>query len=574
MTAEKTTIPGRSAEAPTSHPAPALPAQPGFPLGFRLLVVALASACLLLLPAGLQDAVEAPWVALFWVALTGGANLVTIPMLPRVQLDTSLGAPISVAAAVLLPAPLTVLVTLLGFTNEREIRRQSHGWMVVFNRSQAALSAGAASGVAHLVISGERPAALVLATVVAVPVFNIVNTVFVTMAVRLRRRVELTEAARGLSSPVPRFAVDFTFIILLAAVIVLLAEAVGLWAVGLVALPMWLGYSALRSARESEDRAEELATRVRELETLNALGSELLTARQVDQVAAIGQAALQKVLPTEAVDVALAGSPVQIGVKGAEGGAVGMPADIDERSLAVVEAVAGLTRMALQRVELEQELAANEKALSKLSAQILEEGTHERSRVALRIHDDVLPSLAAAQMQSDNVRTALARDEVARAAELAMATQQAVHDGIARLREALDALRSQILVPGRLRQGLMEALSELRLTTGVTATLDAPDPLPPLPLAVEILVLETVRGCLANVAHHAAASSVQVRINMGGSMLDVQVADDGRGFDPACIEASHHGLDLMARRVELTRGRFTVDSAPGHGTTVKVTVPA
>ena len=554
----------------------ARPSSPGFPRPFRLYVVVLGLACAAFVPAGIRAAVAAPGDAILWMLLTCVATLVAIPVLPRWKIDAGLGAPVSVAAAVLLSPALVVLVTFLGATYEREIRLEAPLWLSGFNRAQIALSAGITSLVADALVGDGRPWQLLVATTVGVMVFDLCNTGFITLGLRLRLGVQVADAAKDVSSPVPRFFINFGFVMMLASLFVVLVDEVGPWAVALVALPMWLGYSALRSARESEDRAEELAIRVRELETLNALGGELLGARQDEQVAAIGRSALQQALDTEAVEVVLDGPtvlPVRIPIKGAEPGVIGVPFGIDNRSFAVVEAVAGLTGMALQRVELERELAANEKALSRLSAQILEEGTHERSRVALRIHDDVLPALAAAQIQSDNVRTALERDNAERADALAAATQRAVDDGINRLREALDALRSQILVPGGLRDGLTEALSELRLTTGVTTTLDAPDPLPPLPLAVEILVLETVRGCLANVARHASASTVGVAMKVEDSMLKVHVVDDGCGFDPTRVEAGHHGLDLMARRVELARGRFAVDSTFGSGTAVRLQVP-
>jgi signal transduction histidine kinase len=94
-----------------------------------------------------------------------------------------------------------------------------------------------------------------------------------------------------------------------------------------------------------------------------------------------------------------------------------------------------------------------------------------------------------------------------------------------------------------------------------------------LPLAVEILMLETIRGCLFNVARHANARSVQVRILADEWRITAVVSDDGDGFDPASVPSGHHGLALMRQRVELARGRFRIDSRLGAGTTVEVEVP-
>ncbi|HEV2086966.1 MAG TPA: ATP-binding protein, partial [Cryptosporangiaceae bacterium] len=316
---------------------------------------------------------------------------------------------------------------------------------------------------------------------------------------------------------------------------------------------------------------------VEELQVLNRLGTALLSVRRPDEVITNAAAALRLMLPTGDVEVSLAGavnaSLQAVKVPGAEPAVIGVSPDLPPRVVAAVEAAAGLLGMALQRVALETEVAEGQRAQAALSGQILEEGTRERSRIALAIHDEVLPFLAAAEIQADNVRSAIGGGDVARADGLAGATREAVHGGIAHLRDVLEALRRQIVVPGGLRQGLVQALEELRVTGGVSHTLEAPDPLPPLPLAVEIMVLELVRGCLTNIARHAGASHVSVRLDTAPAALQVEVADDGRGFDPAAVSPDRQGLALMAQRTELARGTFTVHSTPGSGTRVRMEVP-
>lgn len=544
----------------------------GQPVAFRAYVVLLALAAAAFLPWGVAAAAARPLETVLWVSFIAGSNLLVVPMLPKQGIDASLGAPVGVAAAVVLAPPLAMLVNLVGFTNQRELRREASLWLSAFNRAQMALTAGAASSAALLV-----PASPVLRTLAAVAVYNVVNTLAVAVCLSTRGRAALPRAARESTAPFPRFAVDYVLVGLLAAFVVLGYEAAGVLAVALLALPLALGYSALRSARVAEDRAEQLAARVSDLETLNGLGADLLTVRQRTMVSERGQEALRSALGTDDVLVTLAGEGRAalrtVPILGAEPAVVQVPHGLSDSSLAVVEAVAGLLGMALQRLELENELSEVERARAALSGRILEEGTRERSRIAMEIHDEVLPYLAAAGIQADNVRSALVVGDGARADHLADATRVAVQDGIARLREVLDALQRQIIVPGGLRPGLVEALEELRLKHGVDGCLQAVDPLPRLPLAVEILVLETVRGCLANVASHAKADSVTVVVSVTQRTIVTELRDDGCGFDPAAVEPGHHGLALMARRVELARGKFEISSSPGAGTTVKLEVP-
>jgi signal transduction histidine kinase len=535
---------------------------------YTLILTALVA---LAVPAGLVEAARQPFSAVLWISFIAASNLLTIPMLPRLGLEASLGAPVSVAAAVLLPPPLTVLLNFIGFTNEREWRRQTKWWLSLFNRSQNGISAGLAALAAHAQPFGE-----IVGTLLAVLVYTTVNTSAVSLHLRLRHGLQFAHAAKGSAAPFPHFMVDFGLVSLLAVLIVVAHEQVGPLAVLLIALPLWLGYSALRSAREAEDRAEQLAARVRELETLHALGTELLTARDHERVREIGLGALRLVLETDDVDLTSTGEAREglqpLPVPGAEPTVVGVPHDLGQEAMAGVEAIAGLIGLSMERVRLERELGAVERARTALSGQILEEGTRERNRIALQVHDEVLPYLAASEIQADNVRSAISRGDVGRADELALATQEAVHDGIRRLREVIAALRRQIVTPGGLRRALQDALEELRMTAGVAGILDAPDPLPPLPLAVEILLLETVHGCLANVVNHAGADKVVVRVDVTRERISLEVRDNGRGFDPDAVPPGHHGLGLMAQRVELAHGVFRVESEPGSGTSVQVEV--
>lgn len=568
--------PGGGTEAPPSTARDAETAEEGkgYPLAFLVLLALCVGAVLAVLPAGVRVAAGLPLEALLWILFLAVTNLVSVPALPRGDLVVSVGAPVAIATVVLLPPPLVALINCLGFTNEREFRGEAPVAMSLFNRCQIGLSAGLA-GVA---VNALPPLGFIGATAVAVVVYNVANTGFVSAALWARGKLPFGAAARRSTAPFPRFAVDFGLVTLLALFIVIAYDSVGPWSVVLVAFPLWLGYSALTSAREADFRASELADRVRELETLNAAATEFLTARQGDHASIVATGALGRALDSEAVEVALDGMPqrddlVILPAPGASPAVVAVPAGLSSRQLAVVEAISGLLGMTLVRQQLEQDLAEVQRARAALSGRILEEGTRERSRIALEIHDDVLPSLAAAQIQADNVRSALAAGSLDRATDIAGATYEAAHASIGRLREVLADLHRQILVPGALRPRLLEALGEFRMHHGVEGELHAPAELPPLPHAVEILVLETVRGCLTNVARHAGATKVAVGLAITEQALQLEVSDDGGGFDPGAVPEGHHGLALMAQRVELARGRFAVQSAPGTGTTVSVDVP-
>jgi signal transduction histidine kinase len=542
-----------------------------------VLLVVLLAGIALSAPAGMRYAAEMPLEALIWVVFIAASSLLSLPALPKVSLDISLSAPLTVSTAVLFPAPLVVLINFLGPTNERELRRTTSVAMALFNRAQLGLSAGAASLAARYLSIGPEPFSEITGTVVAVVVYNILNILLVTLNLWTRRQLELATAAKETTAPFPRFTVDYGLVLLLALFIVIAYEATGPWVVVLLALPLWLGYSALTSARESEDRAQELAVRVRELETLHGAATELLASRRPDHAVRVARGALANALDTEDVDVSRDGTLQpgleRISIPGVAPASLGIPPASSGRAREVVEALAGLLGMTLVRQTLEQELAEVERARAQLSGQILEEGTRERSRIALELHDDVLPALAAAQIQADNARSAITAGKLDRADQLAGAARDAAQESIARLREVLDTFRRQILVPGALRESLAQALDELRVQHGIDGRLCAPNELPPVPFAIEILLFETVRGCLTNVVRHAGADRVEVQIAAQDDHIQLDVRDDGAGFHPSAVPEGHHGLALMRQRVELARGRFGVRSAPGEGTCVHVEVP-
>jgi signal transduction histidine kinase len=104
----------------------------------------------------------------------------------------------------------------------------------------------------------------------------------------------------------------------------------------------------------------------------------------------------------------------------------------------------------------------------------------------------------------------------------------------------------------------------------------------PLRLAprAEISVYRLVQEALRNVAVHAAATRADVALRFEGAWIEVEVRDDGRGFEVAAFDRSqgsdgrlHLGLESMRRRAESLGGQLEVWSPAGGGTSVRATIP-
>jgi signal transduction histidine kinase len=249
---------------------------------------------------------------------------------------------------------------------------------------------------------------------------------------------------------------------------------------------------------------------------------------------------------------------------------------VAERTAEVAEQnkrLAALNREATRlNVALEQQTAERAILLNRvLSAQ---EG--ERERIARDLHDSTGQSLAAVLLSLELLDEQLpadlasARGRLTRSRELASATLGELRVLIAGLRPAL--LDDLGLVPA-LRAFASQRLEERGVVVDVAARL--PQRLPP---TVEIALFRIVQEALTNVAKHAQARQVSVRLSQEEGQVVATITDDGAGFDTEqvrtdAVHGAHVGLLGMRERAELLGGRLQIRSTPGEGTAIQVTVP-
>jgi signal transduction histidine kinase len=95
----------------------------------------------------------------------------------------------------------------------------------------------------------------------------------------------------------------------------------------------------------------------------------------------------------------------------------------------------------------------------------------------------------------------------------------------------------------------------------------------PLPPRVEAALYRVCQEALTNIASHARASRVTIRLVATPEAVQLTLKDDGHGFDPSSVADDRHGIVGMRERVEMLGGSLAMKSDPGEGTRVEVTVP-
>lgn len=227
------------------------------------------------------------------------------------------------------------------------------------------------------------------------------------------------------------------------------------------------------------------------------------------------------------------------------------------------------------------ELLASHAAIAITNARLYERSRElsvlsERNRLALELHDVVSQKLFSLSLSADSAATLMARDPAAAAAQLVRVGELA-RAAQSELRSLILGLRPSDLSHDGLEGALAKEVEMLRRVHGVELELSAGGPgagadSAKAQEAQDAGVLRIALEALHNAVRHAAATHVKVRLVDGERHLELEVSDDGVGFDPADPElrSRHLGLTSMEERAAELGGRLELQSAPGTGTTVRL----
>jgi signal transduction histidine kinase/ligand-binding sensor domain-containing protein len=199
----------------------------------------------------------------------------------------------------------------------------------------------------------------------------------------------------------------------------------------------------------------------------------------------------------------------------------------------------------------------------------------ERNRVAREIHDTLAQSFVGVSVQLELATQLLAQQQIEAARDQLDRTRAYVREGIAEARRSIWDLRAataQNTLPTRLsRLAEQFGSNDLALHLNIGGTYR------PLDAAIENELLRVAQESLANISHHANASSATIDLRYEASELMLAIADNGHGFSLVQAEGlsarGHFGLQGMRERASQIGAELSIITSPGEGTRITLVLP-
>ncbi len=235
-----------------------------------------------------------------------------------------------------------------------------------------------------------------------------------------------------------------------------------------------------------------------------------------------------------------------------------------------------------------QALEAKNRQLRQLASDLTLAEQRERHHIAHVLHDDLQQRLYGVRLLLRAVQRELLvpnaqggqEGQGQGARDAALPHLQEAYDQLGAVLQASRQLTVDLSPPVLKGEGLLEALgwlaSQMRERFDLQVELEKKSDVPLPSEAMRILLFQVVRELLANVAAHAAVDRARVTLQVRNDAVNVSVADEGRGFDPALLTATPSagfGLYAVREKLALFGGGFAVESSPGHGTRATLTIP-
>ena len=233
-----------------------------------------------------------------------------------------------------------------------------------------------------------------------------------------------------------------------------------------------------------------------------------------------------------------------------------------------VYAVCGISTDITQHKRALEKLRDEDRILKKL----LDLQERERRLMAYDIHDGFVQYVVGAKMILESATRKLEHRDLTEA-EALLQVEQLLAKAIEEGRRVIGDLRPMIIDEKGIVEAILYLIAEVKtrqkpaITFSHHVQFDRLDPL------MEGAMFRIVQEALTNAKRHSRAEHVSVGLTQIDDQVCLEIRDDGIGFDPSRVSKERFGLDGIRKRGQLFGGSTTIESSPGHGTTISVTLP-
>ena len=243
--------------------------------------------------------------------------------------------------------------------------------------------------------------------------------------------------------------------------------------------------------------------------------------------------------------------------------------------------IAGLLVQRVRRRRVESALLDSEAALRQsyeqtqdLAGRLITAQEAERSRIGRDLHDDVCQRLAVLAMMLSGLKHRLSGSTPQPDLEGVVTTLQERTSTLATdVRNLSHDLHPSVLEHAGLVPVLKAHCDEFARQQNVDVTFSADEGVGSVDGAAALCVYRVTQEALTNAGKHASATAVRVRLSRTAEAIELEVVDDGIGFESGWHTPSGLGLRSIDERVRFNKGTARVESHPGQGTSVFVRVP-
>lgn len=236
----------------------------------------------------------------------------------------------------------------------------------------------------------------------------------------------------------------------------------------------------------------------------------------------------------------------------------------------LLSAVSNQAAVALTNARLYQDLQREKE-------HILEIEEQARSKLARDLHDGPTQAVSAIAMRLNYARLLMGRDPAKVRSEL-FSLENLARRTTKDIRTLLFTLRPLVLETQGLKAALEKLVEEFTEAHGLDVELEIEDLEGQLDMNTQTVAWYVTEECLTNARKHANAQNVTIRMCVREGFLIGEIEDDGDGFDVQAVmdgydQSASYGLLGLQERAQLVNGRTTIESKPGRGTKVSLSVP-